>query len=118
MKSAFISVATLAIATASHAGTTAVQWTEADGGNGHWYQAVISSEWITWVESNAAAEAAGGHLASVTSDEENQFIYGLIEPIADFWNQGQFDGPWIGGIQDTNAPDYSEPAPPWNPYPA
>lgn len=104
--------ATLAVSGFVHA-QDAVQWKVEDGGNDHWYQAVASSEWITWVDSYAASEAAGGYLATVTSEEENQFIYVMIEPIADFWNGGQWDGPWIGGLQDVTAPDYSEPAGGW-----
>jgi hypothetical protein len=35
----------------------------------------------------------------------------MIEPIAELWNSGQWDGPWIGGYQDSNA---SEPEGGWN----
>ena len=47
--------------------------------NGHWYQLVRTPAALNWPQARAAAEAlsyAGyrGHLATVTSDDERQFI--------------------------------------------
>lgn len=50
-----------------------VQWKVADGGNGHWYEAI--SENITWTRANSVVSAAGsGYLATITSQAENDFI--------------------------------------------
>lgn len=56
-----------------------VEWTIAEGGNGHFYQLVIETEPISWHQ--AARAAAGsfhrgrrGHLVSVTSAPEDQFV--------------------------------------------
>lgn len=53
-----------------------VTWDSADGGNDHEY-AVIMQE-ATWLEQKAAAEALGGYLATVSSAEEEDFVFGLI----------------------------------------
>jgi hypothetical protein len=82
-----------------------------DPGNGHWYQAVRVPGGLTWYAAQAAATAlsyAGytGHLATITSAEENQFIIISLAPAS-------YDGLWLGGYQDTTAPDYFEPAGGW-----
>ncbi len=74
------------------------------GGTGHYYELVVSQN-IGWTTSyNAAAgfnyNGMPGHLATVTSQGENDFIIGLISV-----------GPvWIGGFQ---APGSVEPAGGW-----
>ncbi len=57
----------------NHSGgdTTAFQWSVADGGNGHTY---LIAPMMTWSEAEAAAVALGGHLASITSAAEAEFI--------------------------------------------
>ena len=50
----------------------AVQWTEAEGGNGHWYARYPAQGNFDQMLSNAMA--IGGNLASVTSAEENAFL--------------------------------------------
>ena len=86
--------------------TGLVTWREEDGGNGHTYQAVLASgpEGITWTDANAAAEALGNgwHLATITSQEENDFVFALVTGKPDFWNcceSGNSAGPWLGGIK-------------------
>lgn len=54
------------------------RWEEGNGGNGHWY-AIIAEE-LTYDEANSAAqstlrEGLFGHLATITSQEENDFIF-------------------------------------------
>jgi len=77
-----------------------VQWTSAEGGNGHWYAVVSAS--LTWIGARAAAEKLGGHLATITSDAENTFVLNLVNSDG-FWSNG---GPWLGGYQmnDTEGP--------------
>ncbi|MBE9640640.1 PD40 domain-containing protein [Salipiger mangrovisoli] len=66
-----------------------VQWTEAEGGNGHWYEFVEGP--LTWVEARADAESRGhlglpGYLATITSEEENAFVLSVTPPNV-----------WVGG---------------------
>lgn len=83
-----------------------VQWLEADGGNGHYYDFVAGN--ISWIEASEEAEngtflSRPGHLVTVTSWEEKEFIR---------LNIGTQRG-WLGGFQDTLDPEYSEPSGGW-----
>ena len=61
--------------------------------NGHYYLAFDESK--TWTEAEAFCEELGGHLATVTSLEENNFIFELT-------SQQQERHYWLGGSdQDT-----------------
>jgi hypothetical protein len=76
----------------------AVQWRVADGGNGHWYVCKRTT-WTgdVWVPAQTSAVAIGGHLATLTSAAENQWVYGLT--IAQGAWRGK-DGPLLGGIKN------------------
>jgi hypothetical protein len=88
---------------AGPAAAVPIQWEVAAGGNEHWYDAVLVGDpQISWVDADAAATAAGGYLATLTSAAENAFVYDLVDDNTDFWwldtaNNGI--GPWLGGIQ-------------------
>lgn len=74
--------------------------------NGHYYEAVFSDG--NWLDVKIAAEAmffmgVAGHLATITSQNENIFIG------TTFLNTPY----WLGGFQNVNNPDYSEPAGGW-----
>ena len=76
-------MATLAIAAVSHAGTTAVQWTEADGGNGHWYRHdfvpfPVGTEICSLDYAIEYGSSIGGHPVSITSEEENEFVLDVL----------------------------------------
>ena len=47
------------------------QWSSGEGGNGHYYLPTLSD---TWAEAEAAAVQLGGHLAAITSAEEQAFL--------------------------------------------
>ena len=69
---------------------TPIQWTSADGGN--WYEAISFSS--TWEEAYVAAQTLSyngitGHLATLTSAEENAFIRDTFEA----------NRYWLGGYQ-------------------
>src|SRR5262245_19128517 len=86
-------------------------WKTASGGNGHTYQGVCAT--MTWTQANAAARAAGGHLVTLQSDAENDFVFALINDQS-FWNvvSGNYNlGPWIGGSQP---PGSAEPNSGWS----
>ena len=63
-------------ATTTHA-QDAVQWRVEDGGNGHWYAVVGES--LLWDEGQALASSNGGHLATITSTEENEFAWNVAQ---------------------------------------
>lgn len=87
-----------------------VEWRTADGGNGHQYRAVFASERMSWTDAKTMAESLGGHLATLTSAAEAQFVFASVARSEQWWIDG---GPWLGGFQDPSASGYSEPAGGW-----
>ena len=76
-----------------------VEWPVAAGGNGHFYEAVASTQMITWDQANLEAESRGGHLVTITSHAENDFVFTLVDD-NQFWVMSiSWRGPWIGAIQ-------------------
>jgi hypothetical protein len=76
-----------------------IQWS----GNGHFYEAIEVSEGITWTDAKTAAELAGGYLTTITSPEENEFVFNLIDDER-FWIDNA-TGPWLGGYQPPGSPE-------------
>lgn len=72
------------------------QWSVSEGGNGHFYEVVAVPEGLTWPQANSAAGLRGGYLATITSPEENDFVFNQINYTV-YWNESR--GPWIGGYQ-------------------
>jgi hypothetical protein len=65
-----------------------VQWEV----NGHWYDAIGFTEEITWIEAFFHArkqtyQGLPGHLATLTSQEENDFVWQTLQPL-DYWLGG------------------------------
>jgi len=85
----------------------AVQWRVEDGGNGHWYEVVQYGIGRTHAEATALASQVGARLVSIGSEPENAFVESLALPF------GVFASFTLGGAQDFQAPDYSEPAGGW-----
>jgi hypothetical protein len=87
-------------------------WGVASGGNGHAYEVIGLAGGISWDDARAAARAAGGDLASLTSAAENNFVFGLSDSAAYWYNFDAFNsiGPWLGGFQPGGSP---EPAGGW-----
>lgn len=82
--------------------------------NNHRYMPVAVTNGVTWDQANAAATSAGGHLATITSAAENDFIFALIDR-AEYWtiwptNPPAASGPWLAGWQPAGS---SEPAGSW-----
>ncbi|MEC8508137.1 MAG: hypothetical protein VXZ53_14240, partial [Planctomycetota bacterium] len=86
-------------------------WDPAEGGNGHWYMGTAAPG-ISWEDAAAQAEALGGYLCTVPSEEENVWVFGNVASDPSLWNT--WFGPWIGGYQDTSSPEYSEPDGAWS----
>lgn len=62
--------------------------------NGHSYEAVYS--YTTWQQAKAAAESRGGHLVTVTSGDEKNFL------VSNGLAPHRY---WIGGVQDAAGPE-------------
>ena len=78
-----------------------VQWRVEDGGNGHWYRRVDHA--LAWQAAKLESEALGGHLVTVTSSAEWQFLKSTL-PVAECW---------AGASQAPSNPGYAEPAGGW-----
>jgi hypothetical protein len=102
------SVSTLALLLGGAAVATAepVQWRAEDGGNGHWYELVVSPTVLTFYDAEAAAEARDGYLVTVTSQAETNFIVAAL-------GGNNIKCAWLGAYQDRTDPAYSEPAGGW-----
>lgn len=73
---------------------TPVQWPVSDGGNGHWYDYIPGNETWTSARVDAASrtfDGLPGHLVTITSAAENDFIFQHFSPVQ----------AWIGGYQAT-----------------
>jgi hypothetical protein len=85
---------------------TIVEWPVSSGGNGHYYAPYKQPvENYSWEEAKLFAENAGGYLATITSQEENLFVFNLSNS-EEFWRtgggSGNWSGPTIGGFQPAN----------------
>ena len=69
-----VAVAAGSICSGVMAQSSAVQWTTASGGNGHWY--ALSGHSQYWEIKRAEAEATGAYLATLTSQPELDFALG------------------------------------------
>jgi len=112
MKAKAIWAAVFFLAMGSTSVAAPEEWKVADGGNGHFYEAFIVPGGIDWNDANSAAEAAGGYLATITSAQENAFVFDLIDDDPVFWddsnpNHSHGSGPWIGGFQPAGSPEPS-----------
>jgi hypothetical protein len=74
-------------------------WRHVDGSY-HYYDAVSVPGGVDWSRAYDSARALGGYLATLTSPEENAFVFGLTDADG-LWSQGQHGlvGPWIGARQ-------------------
>jgi hypothetical protein len=77
-------------------------WTQWSG-NDHWYKVISAPNGISWTDAQAASVALGGTLATVTSQGENDFVFGLVND--DHWESSnglKWLGPWMGGYKGPN----------------
>jgi len=89
-----------AIGMATSVSSAPVQWELANGGNGHYYEAILVGTNITWEAAVSAAQLRGGYLATITSAAENQFVKGLFATDSAFFHRhaccpNVTSGPWI-----------------------
>ena len=88
-------------------------------GDTHYYQAVhVPTANVSWVQAAVLAESAGGYLASITSPEENAFVFSLVDDDKYFWEYPDDYtppdshhririGPFLGGTK-TDVSDISD----------
>lgn len=79
--------------------------------NGHYYQAILTSDGLNFYQAEGFAAGLlylglSGHLVTITSEAEQQFVASRL-PV------GQQQYWWIGAYQDRTAPDYREPGGGW-----
>jgi len=67
--------------------------------NGHWY--AVLPEKCDWETANKICERLGGHLAYVETQEENNFILGLVEKAG-----LSAHGVWLGGTDEKDEGDW------------
>jgi hypothetical protein len=92
-----------------------ILWPVHAGGNGHYYEfrGGQSSQFVTWPQARLLAEnsqfrGVQGHLATITSQAEWEFLVSIF-PVDDVSPNGGF----LGGYQDLLAADYVEPIGGW-----
>lgn len=79
-------------------------------GGTHYYQVVyVPTKNVSWVQAALLAESVGGYLASITSAEENAFVFSLVDDEKYFWefpedytpdsHYGIKIGPFLGGTK-------------------
>ncbi|MEY5060587.1 MAG: hypothetical protein RIS45_508 [Planctomycetota bacterium] len=90
----------------------AVEWKSSAGGNGHWYSVQMpTSAAISWSFAQSECTRQGGHLASITSGQENAFVAQVAaNPV--YWTVDlsyltYCIGPWLGGFQPADAAEPS-----------
>lgn len=90
-------------------------WHILDGGNGHSYQSFTASTGFTWHAANQFANALGGHLATPDSQAASDWLFNHLSNSHDLWETSGDTaiGPWLGGLQDTSSPHFSEPGGGW-----
>ena len=96
-----VAVAAGSICSGVTAQSSAVQWTTASGGNGHWYRVVVAT--VTWDVAANSAMGLGGHLATIQSADESALIRSL----------GVWDNCWIGLTQNHSSSAFLEPTGGW-----
>lgn len=112
IKAGLIALSLVVGAAATSANAAPIEWKVSDGGNGHFYDVVITNGPISWMSSRAAVAGTSfnglpGHLATITSAAENDFIKAHPLFAAAFVSVARLApsssiGPWIGGMRDGN----------------
>jgi hypothetical protein len=80
-------------------------------GNGHAYELVIITPSVTWATARDLAAARGGHLATLGTKDENDFVMSWLKGHPEAFTEADV-GPWLGGYQPNPSPA-DEPAGGW-----
>lgn len=93
-------------------------------GDTHYYEAIYNKNGnLNWFQATKLAENKGGYLACITSKEENDFVFSLVDDEKYFWRFPKYEegsghpnhyeimiGPFLGGYQPEGS---EEPAGGW-----
>ena len=71
-----------------------IQWTT---GNNHWYDVVFLNPVLEWEQARDLAQDSGGYLASLTSAEENEFVWHFLN--SNLVGDSLYQQYWLGGYQ-------------------
>ncbi len=88
--------------------TNAIQWSQADGGNGHWYEVLEFDPPMEWEALLAMTQEGPGHLIVCPEYEERAWCRSTF-----YEGLGYGETFAIGLYQDLDDPDYSEPGGGW-----
>jgi hypothetical protein len=76
----------------------------------HLYIPIYSPD-ITWKEANQKAIEQGGHLATIQDEEENNYVFSLIDNDIFWITDGRYGdksfGPWIGGVRKPGSKSFN-----------
>jgi len=101
--SAIVAVALMA----GLAGAQPEPWVHPDGSI-HYYHAISTPSGLNWNFAWDSALGHGGYLATITSQAENDFVFGLVDSSI-YWylrpNSRKLAGPWLGGTQGFGSPE-------------
>jgi hypothetical protein len=100
----FFLLAALLFAVVPVASATPITW----DANGHSYEVIELGPELTWEQGMLAAEELGGHLATITSAAENDFVSALVQAAG-----GDAQRFWLGGYQTDPGTAICEPASCW-----
>ncbi|MEO0078368.1 MAG: aryl-sulfate sulfotransferase, partial [candidate division WOR-3 bacterium] len=82
-------------------------WMHPDG-TVHYFHAVAVPCGLNWAQALDSARAPGGYLATLTSQDENDMVFRLVDSVI-FWRErpeeGVWVGPWLGGLQPAGSPE-------------
>ena len=91
-----LTTATLLLAGIANAAP--IQWDTGTNHNNHWYDVVWLGPSLYWADAKTFAEGKGGYLATITTGEENQFVWNfLTNNLAD---GAEYRSYWLGGYQN------------------
>ena len=102
MKNLILSSVLVLIASSAAHAQQSVQWKVSDGGNGHWYQGILTSpQGSSWSAARAVATARGADLACVRNSNEAEWLFASIAKDPSLWSGSA--GPWVGGLQTSGS---------------
>lgn len=79
----------------------ALQWSSAVGGNDHWYMCYRFAEVTDWTVTHSLAQSWGGYLATITSAQENQFVFD-VSLAQGGWDPSHPSGPYLGARKNAS----------------